>query len=195
MKRSAHDDILHWTKLNQNWNFMCAECHSTGVRKNYDAAKDRFATTLDRDQRRLRSVPRPGLGACRLGEGSEKLVALQERRPRQGAAGAFRRAERRDLGSRCEDRLSRAERFARGRAQGGRDLRALPRASGTESPRIGCRDGRSPTRISSLRSPKGSTRPTGRCSMRSIITARSSRARCTRQASPVAIATIRTAPS
>jgi predicted CXXCH cytochrome family protein len=40
-----HDDILHWTKLNQNWNFMCAECHSTGVRKNYDLAKDRFATT------------------------------------------------------------------------------------------------------------------------------------------------------
>ena len=29
-----HDDVLHWTKLNQNWNFMCAECHSTGVHKN-----------------------------------------------------------------------------------------------------------------------------------------------------------------
>ncbi len=40
-----HDDVLHWTKLNQNWNFMCAECHSTGVKKNYDAARDRFATT------------------------------------------------------------------------------------------------------------------------------------------------------
>jgi predicted CXXCH cytochrome family protein len=40
-----HDDVLHWTKLNQNWNFMCAECHSTGVHKNYDAAHDRFATT------------------------------------------------------------------------------------------------------------------------------------------------------
>jgi predicted CXXCH cytochrome family protein len=40
-----HDDLLHWTRLNQNWNFMCAECHSTGVRKNYDAAGDRFATT------------------------------------------------------------------------------------------------------------------------------------------------------
>jgi predicted CXXCH cytochrome family protein len=40
-----HDDVLHWTKLNQNWNFMCAECHSTGVKKNYDAAHDRFATT------------------------------------------------------------------------------------------------------------------------------------------------------
>src|SRR4029077_15828769 len=40
-----HDDVLHWTKLNQNWNFMCAGCHSTGVRKNYDATNDRFATT------------------------------------------------------------------------------------------------------------------------------------------------------
>ena len=39
-----HDDVLHWTRLNQNWNFMCAECHSTGVRKNYDAANDRFHT-------------------------------------------------------------------------------------------------------------------------------------------------------
>jgi Flp pilus assembly protein TadD len=42
----THDDPLHWTKLNQNWNFMCAECHSTGVHKNYDAASDRFATTF-----------------------------------------------------------------------------------------------------------------------------------------------------
>jgi tetratricopeptide (TPR) repeat protein len=41
-----HDDILHWTKLNQNWNSMCAECHSTGVRKNYDATADRFATAF-----------------------------------------------------------------------------------------------------------------------------------------------------
>lgn len=40
-----HDDVLHWTKLNQNWNFMCAECHSTGVRKNYDDKTDRFATS------------------------------------------------------------------------------------------------------------------------------------------------------
>ncbi|WP_341511529.1 tetratricopeptide repeat protein [Bradyrhizobium sp. ISRA442] len=40
-----HTDPLHWTRLNQNWNFMCSECHSTGVRKNYDASKDRFNTT------------------------------------------------------------------------------------------------------------------------------------------------------
>ncbi len=40
-----HDDVLHWTKLNQNWNFICAECHSTGVRKNYAAKADTFATS------------------------------------------------------------------------------------------------------------------------------------------------------
>jgi predicted CXXCH cytochrome family protein len=37
-----HDDALHWTGLNQNWNFMCAECHSTDLHKNYDAATNRF---------------------------------------------------------------------------------------------------------------------------------------------------------
>jgi tetratricopeptide (TPR) repeat protein len=41
-----HDDVLHWSKLNQNWNFMCAECHSTGLRKNYDAERDRYTTKL-----------------------------------------------------------------------------------------------------------------------------------------------------
>lgn len=40
-----HGDILHWTGLNQNWNFMCAECHTTDLRKNYDAASDHFRTT------------------------------------------------------------------------------------------------------------------------------------------------------
>jgi Tfp pilus assembly protein PilF len=40
----THDDELHWTRPAQNWNFMCADCHSTGVRKNYDAGGDRFDT-------------------------------------------------------------------------------------------------------------------------------------------------------
>ncbi len=37
-------DPLHWTGLQQNWNFMCAECHSTGLRKNFDARQGSFAT-------------------------------------------------------------------------------------------------------------------------------------------------------
>ncbi|VUX46113.1 conserved exported hypothetical protein [Candidatus Defluviicoccus seviourii] len=38
-------DPVHWTGIDQTWNFQCAECHSTELRKNYDAAKDTYATT------------------------------------------------------------------------------------------------------------------------------------------------------
>lgn len=38
-------DPLHWTGLAYNWNHMCAECHSTDVRKNFDDASGRFQTT------------------------------------------------------------------------------------------------------------------------------------------------------
>ena len=41
----AFDDPLHWTGREQNWNYMCAECHSTNLQKNYDPASDTFATT------------------------------------------------------------------------------------------------------------------------------------------------------
>ena len=39
-----HHDPLHWTGPYQNWNFMCADCHSTQVRHNYDAKADTFNT-------------------------------------------------------------------------------------------------------------------------------------------------------
>jgi tetratricopeptide (TPR) repeat protein len=41
----SHDDALHWTGREQNWNYMCAECHSTDLQKNYDADNESFATT------------------------------------------------------------------------------------------------------------------------------------------------------
>jgi Tfp pilus assembly protein PilF len=44
-KISSQDD-LHWTRRNQNWNFMCAECHSTGIRKNYNPQTDTFRTSF-----------------------------------------------------------------------------------------------------------------------------------------------------
>lgn len=43
-EKIAHDDVLHWTQPSQNWNSMCAECHSTHLEKNYDPAKQTFAT-------------------------------------------------------------------------------------------------------------------------------------------------------
>ena len=37
-------DELHWTRRSQNWNFMCADCHSTAVTKAYDAGRNSFET-------------------------------------------------------------------------------------------------------------------------------------------------------
>jgi tetratricopeptide (TPR) repeat protein len=36
----------HWTGRGMNWNTMCATCHNTRLRKNYDATNDLFHTTM-----------------------------------------------------------------------------------------------------------------------------------------------------
>ena len=46
-ERITPDDPLHWTGLYQTWNHMCAECHSTNLRKNYDPDRDRYETAWD----------------------------------------------------------------------------------------------------------------------------------------------------
>jgi len=38
-------DRLHWTGREQTWNYQCANCHSTDLRKNYDLAANTYATT------------------------------------------------------------------------------------------------------------------------------------------------------
>jgi tetratricopeptide (TPR) repeat protein len=40
----SHRHPLHWAGREQNWNYQCAECHSTDLRKNYDAASDGYRT-------------------------------------------------------------------------------------------------------------------------------------------------------
>ncbi|TEA63701.1 tetratricopeptide repeat protein [Pseudomonas sp. CH235] len=35
---------LHWSKPSQNANFMCVECHTTGFKRNFDAASNTFAS-------------------------------------------------------------------------------------------------------------------------------------------------------
>lgn len=37
-----HEDELHWTGPRQNWNYMCAGCHSTNFRKGYQASNNTF---------------------------------------------------------------------------------------------------------------------------------------------------------
>jgi Tfp pilus assembly protein PilF len=39
------DNWFYWTNQSQNWNGMCAECHSTNLQKNYNLEDDSFNTT------------------------------------------------------------------------------------------------------------------------------------------------------
>jgi Flp pilus assembly protein TadD len=36
---------LHWTGIDQTWNYQCAECHSTNLQKNYRPDDNRYETT------------------------------------------------------------------------------------------------------------------------------------------------------
>ncbi|MGJ0509034.1 MAG: tetratricopeptide repeat protein [Methylocystis sp.] len=45
-RKLAAGDPLHWTGIDQNWNYQCAWCHSTNLRKNYDANANAYATTF-----------------------------------------------------------------------------------------------------------------------------------------------------
>ncbi len=44
-ERIPPDDVLYWTRVTQNWNYMCAECHSTNLRKNYSYSEKAYHTT------------------------------------------------------------------------------------------------------------------------------------------------------
>ena len=43
-ERIAPDNLLFWTRVSQNWNTGCAECHSTGLRKNFDPSTETYRT-------------------------------------------------------------------------------------------------------------------------------------------------------
>lgn len=49
---NEHDDPilagswLHWTGAGQNWNYMCADCHSTNLQKKYDLKTNRYHTSF-----------------------------------------------------------------------------------------------------------------------------------------------------
>lgn len=45
-ERILPGDPLHWTGIGQNWNTMCAECHSTNVKKNFNLAANTYDTTF-----------------------------------------------------------------------------------------------------------------------------------------------------
>jgi predicted CXXCH cytochrome family protein len=84
----THRDERHWTGPLQNWNHMCAECHSTAVRKRYDPETKRFATTYAEVNVSCEACHGPGSahvtwakGSGRRDDAAKGLVApLRERK-------------------------------------------------------------------------------------------------------------------
>lgn len=58
----SHFDELHWTGRNQTWNFMCAECHSTDLYKDYHPENSTYNTTFAEIDVSCESCHGPGTG-------------------------------------------------------------------------------------------------------------------------------------
>jgi predicted CXXCH cytochrome family protein len=84
-EKLAPGDELHWTGRQQSWNHMCADCHSTDVRKRYDSAARTFDTRFAEISVGCEACHGPGsrhvAWAQQHGSGSAGLtVSLHERR-------------------------------------------------------------------------------------------------------------------
>jgi predicted CXXCH cytochrome family protein len=79
-------DELHWTGRQQNWNHMCADCHSTDVRKRYDPETRTFDTRFAEISVGCEACHGPGSRHVAWAAGGGKggapglTVALRERR-------------------------------------------------------------------------------------------------------------------
>ncbi|MEA1919559.1 MAG: ammonia-forming cytochrome c nitrite reductase subunit c552 [Campylobacterota bacterium] len=46
-EKVSSGDVLHWTGPNLNWNYMCADCHSTNFQKNYNPKTKEYKSTYE----------------------------------------------------------------------------------------------------------------------------------------------------
>ncbi|MCW5555793.1 MAG: tetratricopeptide repeat protein [Verrucomicrobiae bacterium] len=81
----------HWSGRGMNWNNMCANCHNTRLRKNYDEATDTYATSMAE-----RGV---GCEACHGPMADHN--AWQARFPNQRGDPTVRRISREEMFSAC----------------------------------------------------------------------------------------------
>ncbi|MGB7324670.1 MAG: tetratricopeptide repeat protein [Rubripirellula sp.] len=54
------DDPLHWTGIAQRWQTMCADCHSTNLKRNFDPVANQYHTTFSEIDVSCESCHGPG---------------------------------------------------------------------------------------------------------------------------------------
>jgi predicted CXXCH cytochrome family protein len=99
-EKISHNDPLHWTRLYQNWNLMCADCHSTNLKKNYDPQTETYKTTWDVINVSCQSCHGPGsahvewarrrqAGSASKSEGPGLVVDLKSGKPQDQLTACF----------------------------------------------------------------------------------------------------------
>ena len=76
-ERIAPDDPLFWTRSMQNWDHMCADCHSTNLRKEFDDSSQTFSTAYSEMNVACESCHGPGrqhVELARLNQGWDGLT-------------------------------------------------------------------------------------------------------------------------
>ena len=80
----ATNDWLHWTRPASNWNTMCSQCHSTGVRKRYNPANRHVSHHLVRNFRGLRGLSRARVAPCGVGPDTRNGPTVRFQRSADG---------------------------------------------------------------------------------------------------------------
>jgi predicted CXXCH cytochrome family protein len=78
-ERITGHDPLHWTGVTENWNYMCADCHSTNVRKGYDARRGSYNTRFSAPSVSCEACHGPGSVHAATGGKTALPIALDER--------------------------------------------------------------------------------------------------------------------
>ncbi|MBC8315218.1 MAG: tetratricopeptide repeat protein [Bacteroidales bacterium] len=77
-EKIPHTDFLYWTKVMQNWNYMCAECHSTNLKKQFDPETDSYHTIWSEIDVSCESCHGPGSAHVAWAEENEKNPTAKE---------------------------------------------------------------------------------------------------------------------
>ncbi len=77
-EKIPHTDFLFWTRVLQNWNYMCAECHSTNLKKSFDPATNSYNTTWSEIDVSCEACHGPGSAHIAWAEEAARHPASQE---------------------------------------------------------------------------------------------------------------------
>ena len=75
-ERIAPEDPLFWTRSLQNWDHMCADCHSTNLRKEFDFSTQAFSTKYSEINVACESCHGPGLDHVEHAKSGKAWVGL-----------------------------------------------------------------------------------------------------------------------